>query len=161
MSTFPLNQALSAFQDHLDDIKVALEVNMKDAIQGIRKFEGPLRDDMYQLQVKQAVGTMPHTHKRIVARQQHLKTPHAKGVSQTQIDTAREYPIQQLYEELTARPVRRGMAKCPLHPDQTASFSMQKYNRYKCFGCQEKGSTIDLYMKINNTNFVQAVRALQ
>lgn len=161
MTTLPLNQALSIFEDSLPDIKVALEVNMQHALDNIQKFEGPLKEDMYQLQVKQAVGPMAHTHKRIVARQQHLQTPNAKGVSQTQIDTARDYPIQQLYAELTAMPIRRGMGKCPLHPDQTASFSMQKYNRYKCFGCQEKGSTIDLYMKINNTNFVQAVRALQ
>lgn len=168
MTTIPLNQALSVFEDHLQDIKEALITNAEADIEGIEKFKKTgepthdmLCDDLYKLQIKQATGSKLHTIKRITARQQYLANPKQHGVSEQQIETAKAYPIEQLFGELTAQPIRRGMTNCPFHPDKTASMSLQKYNRYKCFGCDAKGSTIDLYMGINDVDFLTAVRALQ
>ena len=51
---------------------------------------------------------------------------------------------------------------CPLHNEITPSFCWnvsEKY--YKCFGCQESGDIIDLYMKINNYTFQQACKDLE
>lgn len=85
----------------------------------------------------------------------------AQPVTPQMIDTAKEYPIEEIYAAHVHHPIVHGMAKCPLHEDRTASFSMKKHNRYKCFGCNAQGSSIDLYMKLNNVDFISAVKALQ
>lgn len=70
------------------------------------------------------------------------------------IERAKAHPIENLIE------VKRGMALCPFHNEKTPSFSV-KNNKYNCFGCNEHGDTIDLYRKLNNTDFITAVKALQ
>lgn len=85
----------------------------------------------------------------------------SQPVNQQMIDAAKEYPIEEIYAAHVHHPIVHGMAKCPLHEDKTASFSMKKHNRYKCFGCSAQGSSIDLYMKLNNVDFINAVKALQ
>lgn len=97
--------------------------------------------------------------KRIVARQQNAGKP-ARGVTDEMIQQAREYPITDLFESLVGTPIRNGMASCPWHDDRNASFSMRRYNHFRCFSCGEKGSVIDLYMKMNGVKFYQAVQQL-
>jgi hypothetical protein len=97
--------------------------------------------------------------KRIVNRQQNAGKP-ARGVTELMIATAREYPITDLFESLVGTPIRNGMASCPWHDDHNASFSMRRYNHFRCFSCGEKGSVIDLYMKMNGVTFYQAVQQL-
>ena len=97
--------------------------------------------------------------KRIVARQQNAGKP-ARGVTDEMIQRAREYPIIDLFESLVGTPIRGGMASCPWHDDRNASFSMRRYNHFRCFSCGEKGSVIDLYMKMNGVTFYQAVQQL-
>lgn len=96
--------------------------------------------------------------KRIVARQQHLARPMKveSGVSEAQVERAKAYPIHELYDG----EVRGGMAKCPFHDDKTASLSFRRYNRFRCFGCDERGTTIDFYMKLHGCSFIDAVRVL-
>ena len=51
---------------------------------------------------------------------------------------------------------------CPLHVEKTPSFVWnidKKY--YHCFGCGESGDIINLYMKLNNCDFISACRELQ
>jgi len=50
---------------------------------------------------------------------------------------------------------------CPLHNENTPSFVWFKdKNNYKCFGCQAYGSVIDLYMAMNDCDFVTACKSL-
>lgn len=50
---------------------------------------------------------------------------------------------------------------CPLHDEGTPSFSWEvKKNLFYCFGCQAKGSVIDLYMKLNNCDLKTAIKEL-
>lgn len=101
--------------------------------------------------------------KRIVSIQQHKQQPLKPrgGVTDTEIERAKEYPIEELYDngELF-RAGKNKVGLCVFHQERTPSFYVFPDNRYKCFGCGEFGSSIDYYMKINNCSFVEAVRAL-
>ena len=95
--------------------------------------------------------------KRIVALQQPRSVSQAfNSITDADIERAKEYPIEELYEGT----LRAGMGKCPFHEDKTASLSFRRYNRFRCFGCDARGSVIDYYMKLNGVEFIQAVKAL-
>lgn len=52
-------------------------------------------------------------------------------------------------------------AHCPFHTEKTASFYLYpRTGTWKCFGCQEGGDAIKLYMKTREISFPQAVREL-
>jgi DNA primase len=54
------------------------------------------------------------------------------------------------------------LAKCPFHPEETASFSITpSVNLYHCFGCGAAGSPIDFVMKMEGMGFVEAVEKLR
>lgn len=76
-------------------------------------------------------------------------------IDDADIARAKEYPITQLLN------VSRGyMARCPFHgEDKHPSMSIKKNFAY-CFTCGWKGDSIDIYMKLNDTDFITAVKAL-
>lgn len=76
-----------------------------------------------------------------------------EGIQPEQIAHAREHPIGNLVK------VVRGMAKCPFHPDNTASMDCRK-NFYHCYGCSAQGDVIDLCMKLEGLTFAQAIKRL-
>jgi hypothetical protein len=79
-----------------------------------------------------------------------------KEVVGLNIARAKEYPISRLIEIN-----RAGFAKCPFHNEKTASLKVwEKENRWYCFGCNERGDVIDLYMKMNNVDIKTAVKSL-
>lgn len=69
------------------------------------------------------------------------------------IAKAKEYPITNLIES------RRNMAKCPFHPDKTASLYL-KNNFFHCFGCDKSGDVIDFVMETEGMSFKEAIRRL-
>lgn len=72
------------------------------------------------------------------------------------IARAKQYPIENLLELN-----RAGFTKCPFHHEKTASLKVWvDENRWYCFGCNERGDVIDLYMKLNNVDIKTAIRAL-
>lgn len=159
--TCTLSTALSLFEDHLPDIRKACVENAQ-AIQTLPHKR--LEDDdeisvesiwlhVNYLTVQEKTAPLLRTINRIDAR----KRRHSGGVTDAMIETAKNYPIK----ELVDTPIKGGMTRCPFHDDKTASLSLRRYNRYRCFGCDERGSVIDFYMKINNVKFTDAVRALQ
>lgn len=82
------------------------------------------------------------------------------GVSEAEIEAAREYPILDLIDE----PQRSGSTykiHCPLHEERTPSCKIYtKSNDFWCFGCNQGGSTIDLVMARDDVDFITAVRQL-
>ena len=54
---------------------------------------------------------------------------------------------------------KHGKAICPFHAEKTPSFSV-KNGRFHCFGCQERGDTVDFVMKAKSMNFRDAVSYL-
>lgn len=85
-------------------------------------------------------------------------------INDSDIQRAREYPIANIADrhcDLISAGVNRMKAKCPFHVEKTPSFVLYlDNNTYHCFGCSEHGDNIDLYMKLDNADFIQAVRFL-
>lgn len=101
------------------------------------------------------------THKEIEKLKRylhHLKDPveHKGRITDEDIERAKEFPIGELVEVN-----RRGFARCINHsPDNNPSMWC-KSNRVKCFSCQWSGSTIDVYMKLHDVDFIKAVKELK
>lgn len=162
-----LNNALSWFDtDELRQLKKDAADSMVLELRAIpkpRPTEDPnlkwVQQGLYDYQLKKLFKHYTKLEKRIDATIFARDFPaqeHSDTVTQQHIDNAREYPIEQLLDT----PIRRGMTNCPFHQDKTPSFSVKKYNRYKCFSCGEAGDTIDLYMKLHNVDFLTAVRSI-
>lgn len=50
-------------------------------------------------------------------------------------------------------------AKCPLHDEKTASFSVPNDNNfYKCFGCGKSGDVFSLVMELNKISYPEALK---
>lgn len=59
------------------------------------------------------------------------------------------------------RSEKRWTYRCPVHNEKTASMVYYRdQNTWHCFGCGEGGSVIDLVMKMENINFIEACRRL-
>lgn len=57
---------------------------------------------------------------------------------------------------------RSGMGKCPLHQDDTASFSVNANKGvWHCFGCSAGGDAIRLVELIEGLSFMQALEKMQ
>lgn len=161
-----LSAALSIFADNLVDVRKACVENVKSVQQLPRRYLEV--DDEWTvenihlhsnyLQIQRKCEPLLRVIKRIDGRKKHYKNN--QSISSEDIERAKEYPIGELFTELIGEKPRYGMVHCPFHPDATASMSLRRYNRYRCFGCDEKGSVIDLYMKVNGVDFISAVRGL-
>jgi hypothetical protein len=166
--TIQLNAALSIFDENLVDIKEALSENILHDLKELQAWptssdatKQEIYTELIKLEREGVVTNRSKTIKRIVSYQQHKLSPKHGSITDEMIERAKEYPIKEMWAELVNSPIRGGMTKCCFHPDKTASMSLRMHNRYRCFGCDERGSVIDLYMKINKVNFIQAVKALQ
>ena len=79
----------------------------------------------------------------------------AKGVTPQQVAKAKEFPIDQLID------FTQHVACCIFHTEDTPSMHYySKDNHVHCFGCNKGGDAIDVYMELNNTNFLDSVRIL-
>lgn len=166
--TIQLSEALSVFGDHRPDIRKACVENIKAITLAHQPAKEMTDDDemtvdniwqhLNHLAITEKTEPMLRVIKRIDGQK---RARGGSDITDAMIEHAREYPIMQLFKEQTGQSVRHKMAQCPFHPDKTASMSFGKHNRYNCFGCDAKGDTIDLYMKLNGVNFIQAVKELQ
>ncbi|MGR3221208.1 MAG: CHC2 zinc finger domain-containing protein [Candidatus Anammoxibacter sp.] len=75
------------------------------------------------------------------------------GITGELIETAKEYPI----ENLLPNPVKRNLTLCFAHNDKHPSMSI-KNNKVKCFACGYSGSVIDVVMHLNKCDFKKAVK---
>ena len=82
------------------------------------------------------------------------------GITDMDIDRAKEYPITELYNGTLKQNYNRHVGLCPFHKENTPSFTIFENNRYFCFGCGAKGSSIDFVMQTQGLNFVDAVKEL-
>lgn len=77
------------------------------------------------------------------------------------VNEARNFPIEDLYEGNLRRVRNRLQGLCPFHEEKTPSFFIFPDNHFHCFGCNEHGSSIDFLMKTKKLDFVSAVKELQ
>ncbi len=83
-----------------------------------------------------------------------LKGETVGAISQSDIDRAREHPIENLFDGKTKS------IRCIFHDDKNPSASI-KNNRFKCFACGKSADVIECYMKLNGKTFTEAVKELR
>ena len=57
--------------------------------------------------------------------------------------------------------LKNNKMNCPFHKEKSPSFSITDKGNgafYKCFGCQEGGNIINFIQKVENVNFVEALK---
>ena len=163
--TIQLNAALAIFEDQLPDIRKACVLNAIDAQQLPHKeldsdgdwSKNDIRLHLNYLVVQKKVKPLQQVIKRIDGRNKHTRPG---NITDADIDRARDYPIAELFEQLTGQQPRHGMVSCPFHDDTNPSMSLRRHNRYKCFSCGAKGDVIDLQMKLGEMGFIDAVKKL-
>jgi molybdenum cofactor biosynthesis enzyme MoaA len=78
-----------------------------------------------------------------------------KGITDRQIDAAREYPIESVVEFV------RGVSLAFCHNDTRPSLSHdRKNNKARCFVCNKSFSAIDVLMERDGMSFIDAVKKL-
>lgn len=71
------------------------------------------------------------------------------------IQKAKDFPITQLLE------FKHGLTQCIFHNDSNPSMKYyQHQNKVHCFVCNKSFDAIDIFMKINNLNFNEAIKRL-
>lgn len=87
---------------------------------------------------------------------------HDGKIGEDQIRRAKEVPIESLYNGRLRRSGRNLVGLCPFHSEKSGSFYVYTADgRYHCFGCSADGDSVDFYQKLNNVDFITAVKALQ
>jgi len=84
----------------------------------------------------------------------------SRSENKLDIQSAKAFPMEELLRRYGYDP-RLGAINCPFHDDSSPSLSIyKKTNRWKCFGCQSGGDTIDFVMRKQNVSFVEAIKIL-
>lgn len=87
--------------------------------------------------------------------------PSSNTISLQKIETAREYPIADLYDGKLRRSGSNLVGLCPFHQEKTPSFYVYRDNSFHCFGCSKHGNNaIDFLMARDGLEFPEAVRRL-
>lgn len=85
-------------------------------------------------------------------------------IPKERIQEVKDKDIVSLCENLGMELSKNGrnyITLCPFHVENKPSFTINpRKNLWYCFGCQNGGDTIKLYMKMKNVNFVKAIDEL-
>lgn len=156
-----LHQALDLFEEHIPEIEKAANENMSGKLGQLQQPKPNLSANLFWVKANAYLlfkEKIVNQYKPILRAISMRRQPKTKDtITQENIERAKEFPVENLLSE----PAVRNMARCPLHMEKTPSFQIRKDNSFVCWGCQQHGDSIDLYMKLNNTDFISAVRALQ
>jgi len=105
--------------------------------------------------------------KRHIARLSRLQrtikgVPGPEGaLTDDMIQAARDVPIETQLEQQFRRSGPDLICLCPLHEEKTPSFHIYRNNnRWRCYGCNQGGNSIDLAMLIHGYGFKEAVMLL-
>jgi hypothetical protein len=156
-----LYTALDIFGEHIPEIEKATNENMQWKLSRLERPKPNMTASLFWVKanvyilMKDTIEKQYKSVLRAISLRRQPKT--ADQITQQHIEKAKEYPIENLLPD----PPKRNMALCPLHNEKSPSFQIRKDNRFICWGCQQHGDSIDLYMKLNNADFINAVKALQ
>jgi hypothetical protein len=161
-----LHTALDIFSDHLEDIEQALRTNLQhdlDVEQEDAKQLGTtwVADEVRTLRRERVIGNRARTLRMVVAYRNAQLRPNTDGITDLDIERAREYPITELHAGTLRKHGKTAIGICPFHPDKTPSLNIDTTkNLYYCFACNAGGDAIRYYMLTRNVRFKEAVRAL-
>lgn len=80
---------------------------------------------------------------------------------QLQLERAKQFPIERLYQGDLRNSGSRMMGLCPFHSENSPSFFIfSDTNTYHCFGCSAHGDAVNFYMQIKGCDFNQALSEL-
>lgn len=83
------------------------------------------------------------------------------GVNPEEINMAREVSCENFIEIKRSSGGGNQLALCPFHDDKNPSLVIYPAGKgFHCFSCGAHGDTIDLVMKVNDTDFVSAVQTI-
>lgn len=85
--------------------------------------------------------------------------PKKGRLGETEIEQARRTDWQHFLPNLR-RVGGKLVGLCPFHQEKTPSFIIFADGRFRCFGCQKSGDTIDFIKETEGLNFVEAVKRL-
>lgn len=87
---------------------------------------------------------------------------HPGTISESDIRRAKEVPIESLYNGRLKKSGSNLVGLCPFHAERRPSFYIYKQdNRWTCFSvCGNSGDTIDMVMKLQELDFISAVKYL-
>lgn len=82
--------------------------------------------------------------------------PVKNGITDEDISRAKQYPISEFLQFN-----KQGKTLCLWHTDKNPSLHYYKNsNTVYCFTCNRKADVVDVYQKLHNVNFIQAVTKL-
>lgn len=158
MQTINKTQALDIFRDNLDEIKTSCEENLQSALNSLKQPSINksynhlwIENELHKLETR----LLKEAYEPTIRRIEGMKKQVVGEINDSMIVRAKEHPIADI---LNVNP--RGNISCPFHQDKKPSFQIKKNNTYTCYSCGDFGDAIDLYRKLNNTDFISAVKAL-
>jgi len=84
-----------------------------------------------------------------------------QSITPDDVSRVKEHPIEEFYTGTLRKKGKTLVGLCPFHEEKTGSFTIyMEKNRFVCFGCSEKGDSIDFIRKIQNLTFIEAVKYL-
>jgi DNA primase len=88
--------------------------------------------------------------------------PAPKGkLTDNDIEAARNYPIQDLFDIVFKPSGNKLVGLCPFHAEKSPSFYVfLDQNKAHCFGCQKSVDSISAYEELNGCDFKVSVLAL-
>ncbi len=167
--TINLSTALSIFEEHLSDIRKACVENIRDVASIYQPAREMSDDDNMTIEtihmhcnfllIKEKTDQIVKIIKRIDGRKMSI-TRKKDSITDEDILRAKEKPIEEMYEgKLFGRKRKCGL--CPFHNEKSPSFYIFPNNRFKCFGCQVYGSSIDFVMLRDGVDFITAVKTIK
>jgi len=89
------------------------------------------------------------------------KTVSTNSVNESDIAKAKEVPITNFFTGRLHKHNKLAVGKCPFHNEKTGSFTIYlNQNTFYCYGCSAGGTVIDFVMRVQNLDFLSAVKYL-
>lgn len=84
------------------------------------------------------------------------------GIEESDIERAKQVPIESLYDGTLKKHGTRAVGSCPFHNENSASFTVYlDQNSWWCYGaCSCGGSVVDYVMKQQSIDFLTAIKYL-
>lgn len=159
-----IHEALDIFDENIDDIIDAIRENIRDAVTEINAENEKLgktwvAKEVGRIIIEQQVGDLIKRHNVAIQHRDAKRNPTPGRITVVDIERAKEYPINELYVGKLKKHNKTYTGLCPFHNEKTPSFHI-KDNRFKCYGCDAFGDSVDFYMRTHNVSFTQAVNKL-
>lgn len=143
--------AISRRKEFLNQRIAFLKTELDKALQ---TFAG--RDELNRFFLLDSVKLFEKELKKLESELNFKDTKKGDRITQSDIELARKYPIETLLAN-----VSNGKTHCisGTHADKNPSMDIRNNFAY-CYSCGFRGDTITVYMKLNNTDFITSVTAL-